>query len=351
MPINPEHSSSTGRAADELARFSRDIAPLNMMPLWERTARMRPGTSCVAAHWRYADVRPHLLRSVDLISKRDAERRVLALENPSLRGTTYVAATLYAGLQIIMPGEIARSHRHSPNALRFVLEGEGAYTSVEGERVPMHPGDFVVTPNWTWHDHGHQGQGPVIWMDGLDTPFASFFGTVFREDHPQETQPLTRATGTAQARYGAAMLPADEPLPAGPATPLLSYPYARTREALATLTEHARPHAAHAFRLRYAHPVTGAHPFPTMAVFMQRLPARFAGQPYRSTESIVFCAVEGHGTVALNDRRFEWAPHDVFIVPAWETYRLSSEPGSVLFSYSDRAGQEALGFWREELLS
>src|SRR6185436_11248347 len=114
--------------------------------------------------------------------------------------------------------EIAPSHRHTPNALRFIIEGEGAYTAVDGERIAMAPGDFVVTPNWAWHDHGNTGSAPVVWLDGLDTPFAQLFGAIFRENHPQESQPITRTAGGIRAQ------------------PLL-YPYARTREALEQLAK------------------------------------------------------------------------------------------------------------------
>ena len=184
-----------------LEEFSREIGSMDMMPLWERDASaMTPGTKCVARLWRYAEIRPALMRSIGLISKRQAERRVLVLENPSLRGSTYIVNSLYAGLQAIAPGEIAPSHRHTPNALRFLIEGEGGYTAVGGERTTMRPGDFVVTPSWAWHDHGNLGTGPVVWLDGLDTAIAKFFGAAFREDHSNETHPIVRSEGESLGR-------------------------------------------------------------------------------------------------------------------------------------------------------
>jgi gentisate 1,2-dioxygenase len=308
------------------AGFSRELEALDMRPLWERVMRLKPGTAAVPAIWRWKQVRPHLARASELITAKEAERRVLMLENPALRGSTFVTTTLYAGLQIIMPGEIAPTHRHTPNALRFVVEGEGAYTTVDGERVTMHPGDFVTTPGWTWHDHGNVGTGPVVWLDGLDTAFANIMGAHFREDYPHERQALAQ----------------------GQASPLLRYPYARTCEALAQLARDGAPDPAHGYRLRYAHPGTGGHPFPTMAVFMQRLPSGFAGRGYRSTDGTVFCTVEGRGTVTIGEKAFEFAPHDVFVVPSWEWCRFAAGADTVLFGYSDRAAQEALGFWREE---
>ena len=332
-----------------LAEFSREISQLSLSPLWERQARMVPGSACVPAIWKYAQLRPHLLRATQLITKKQAERRVLMLENPSLRGSTFISNSLFAGLQIILPGEIAPSHRHSPSALRFIVEGEGAYTAVEGERTMMSPGDFVVTPNWTWHDHGNLGTKPVVWMDGLDTPLAAIFGAMFREDYPNDTHPLTRKDGDALARYGNSMLPVNYRGNApGGSTPMLIYPYARTREALLQLARSADPDPVHGYKLRYAHPGTGGHPFPTMAVSMQMLPSDFAGKAARSTESAVYNVVEGRGTVTIGEAKFEFEPHDVFVAPPWEPCRFDAPEECVLFSYSDRAAQEALGFLREQ---
>ena len=332
----------------DLAGFSRDIGVHNLAPLWERTLRMQPGTPCEPALWRYADTRPLLARAAELITTHDAERRVLVLENPALRGSFQVTQSLFAGLQIILPGEIAPTHRHTPNALRFIIEGEGAYTTVDGERTLMAPGDFVVTPNWAWHDHGNLGSGPVVWLDGLDTPFAQFFGAMFRENHPQESQPVTRAAGDAAARYGANLLPVDY-VSSGTRSPLLRYPYERTRVALEQLAKSAAPHPAHGVKMRYVNPATAGPVFPTMAAFMQLLPKGFCGRSYRCTDGAVYCVAEGRGSVYLGEERHEFAPHDCFVIPPWQLHRFAANADydCVLFSFSDRAAQEALGFWRE----
>jgi gentisate 1,2-dioxygenase len=339
--------SSAVVANSDRTRFSREIAALNMKPLWERVMRLKAGTAAVPAIWRWKEVRPLLERACGLITAKEAERRVLMLENPALEGTTFITTTLYAGLQAILPNEIAPTHRHAPNALRFIMEGEGAYTAIEGERVMMQPGDFVVTPGWTWHDHGNVGTKPVVWLDGLDTAFANLFGAHFREDYPQETQASSRPEGDSAARYGANLLPLDRN-PQGHASPILSYPYERTRSALERLSKNGDPHPSHGWKLRYANPATGGHAFPTMAAFMQWLPKGFSGRKYRSTDGTVFCVVEGKGSVAIGDARFAFAPHDVFVVPSWELYRFETDSECVIFSYSDRAAQEALGFWREK---
>ena len=192
-----------------------------------------------------------------------------------------------------MPGEVAPSHRHTPSALRFIVEGEGAYTAVAGEKLPMKPGDFVVTPAWAWHDHGNHGTTPVVWLDGLDTPFARFFGAAFREEHPHDKQPIDRPEGESISVYGMNLIP-DEYQSDGLSTPVLIYPYERTRAALDSMAKANKPHPAHGFRLRYANPATGKHPFPTMAVSMQRLPKGFSGKTYRSTGSAVFAVHRGH---------------------------------------------------------
>jgi len=332
------------------ADFARDISALNLRPLWERVMRVTPGTAAVPAIWRWEQVRPQLLRAGAVVTPEEAQRRVLMLENPALAGTTFITTTMYAGLQIILPGEIARTHRHTPNALRFVIEGEGAYTATDGEAIAMHPGDMLVTPSWAWHDHGNLGTEPVIWLDGLDLAFANLMGAHFRENFSAPIQPATRPEGDNRARYGANLLPLDH-RPAGRVTPLLSYPYERTRAALERLARGGPPHPSHGFRLRYANPSTGGHAFPTMAVFMQWLPSGYAGRSYRSTDGTVFCVAEGRGTVTVGEgdaaARLDFAPHDVFVIPSWEMHRFEARSDCALFGYSDRAAQEALGLWRE----
>jgi gentisate 1,2-dioxygenase len=331
----------------ELARLSRDIQSLNARPLWERTQRMGPGTPAVPTIWRYRDMRPQLLRAIDLITAKEAERRVFMLENPGLPGTGYITTSLYCGLQVIKPGEIAPAHRHSTNALRFIIEGEGAYTTVEGERVVMRPGDFVLTPSWSWHDHGHLGSEPVIWLDALDNPFGQFFGAIFRENYPDDAQAPSLAAGEAAARYGSNLMPV-EYRNGRSSSPLLVYPYDRTREALLRLARSGPLHPSHGIKMRYANPLDGGYVYPTIAVFIQYLPQGFSGQNYRSTDGTIFNVVEGRGTAQIGDQTFDFEPHDVFVVPAWTSYHLSTPEGCVLFSLSDRAAQEKLGFWREE---
>ena len=340
--------STAATQTPELAVFSKDIKSMGLNPLWERTVSQKPGSPCQPNHWKWENLKPQLLRSCDLIGTKDADRRVLMLENPQMPGSSFIANTLFTGLQIILPGEIASAHRHTPNALRFVVEGEGAYTAVNGERVMISPGDFIVTPNWAWHDHGNIGTGPVVWMDGLDSAFTKFFGATFREDYPGETQPLYRTEGDSAAAFGSALLPVD--YVQGAASPLLKYPYARTLEALHHLHMSQPLHASHGVKLRYANPANGKYPFPTMAAFMQFLPKGFEGKPWRTTENIVFNVAEGSGSVVIAGTRFVFSQHDIFVAPSWCDFAFRANEDCVIFSYSDRAAQEAMGFNRDDEL-
>ena len=342
--------------------FYDAIRAQHMTPLWEvlhALVPQQPATPCVPAFWAYAQVRPYLMESGQLITAEEAVRRVLILENPGLQGQSAITQSLYAGLQLILPGEVAPSHRHTQSALRFVVEGKGAYTAVDGERTTMTPGDFIITPSWTWHDHGHEGTQtdgePVVWLDGLDIPMLRFFDAGFAENHSERSQPVTKAEGTSYQRYGANMLPVRYNAPFGQTSPIFSYPYDRTREALHTLERQAPVDDWDGVKLRYVNPATGGSPMPTMATFMQRLPAGFDGKAWRQTDGAIFSVVEGHGSVTIShgagQQVFEFGPRDHFVIPSWHTASLRSAPGCVLFSFSDRPVHQALGIHREERLS
>ena len=336
----------------------RDMDPHHLTPLWEvlhALVPQQPKTPCVAVHWKYDEVRPFLMRAGEAITAEEAVRRVLILENPQLRGQSAVTQSLYAGLQLILPGEVAPSHRHTQSALRFIVEGSGAYTAVDGERTTMHPGDFIITPSWTWHDHGHEADQPVVWLDGLDSPMVRFFDAGFAQNDTSKSQQVTRPEGSSFARYGHNMVPVRHEPPFGKTSPIFSYPYERSRDALEQLERQTPVDAWDGFKLRYVNPLTGGWTMPTIGTFMQRLPAGFGGQGWRQTDGAVYSVVEGEGEVAIaSDRgevRYAFGPRDHFVVPSWHTARLSSSKGCVLFSFSDRPVHEALGIQREERLS
>ena len=184
-------------------------------------------------------------------------------------------------------------------------------------------------------------------MDGLDSAFTRFFGATFREDYPTETQPLYLAEGSSGASYGSALLPVDFKPADGP-SPLLRYPYERTREALEHMVKNQPLHKAHGAKLRYANPANGKYPFPTMAAFMQLLPKGFDGRPYRTTENTVFNVAEGSGRVTISGQAFDFTQHDVFVAPSWCEYALKANEECAIFTYTDRPAQEAMGFLRDE---
>jgi gentisate 1,2-dioxygenase len=305
-----------------------------------------PRPECLPAIWHYREIRPHLMHSGSLISAQEATRRVLMLMNPGLRGEASITGSLFAGLQLIMPGEVAPAHRHTQSALRFIIEGSGAYTAVDGERTTMQPGDFVITPSWTWHDHGNDGDEPMVWLDGLDIQIVKLLGASFAEPGAADVQTVTRPEGDSLARFGHNLLPVDWK-PEAKTSPVFNYPYARTREALAALARNGQPDPYHGHKLRYVIPATGESAMPTIGTFIQLLPAGFATHPYRATDGTVFVCVEGGGETRIGDTVLRWEPRDVFVVPSWmqHTHRAAAE--SVLFSFSDRPVQEKLGLWRE----
>ena len=168
----------------ERLAFYEKIGREAYTPLWAVFSDIitpEPKSGCVAHLWRYPQAREWLLEAGELITAREAERRVLILENPGMRGQSRITTSLYAGLQLVLPGEVAPAHRHSQSALRFVVDGAGAHTSVDGERSIMQYGDFIITPPWAWHDHGNHSDEPMIWLDGLDIPLASFFDASFED--------------------------------------------------------------------------------------------------------------------------------------------------------------------------
>ena len=363
-------TNSAANHAGERQQFYDNISKHSMSPLWEVLHALVPHTPsspCEPAYWKYSDIHPYLMQSGQLITAEEAVRRVLILENPALKGQSCITQSLYAGLQVIMPGEIAPSHRHTQSALRFVVEGHGAYTAVDGERTRMLPGDFIITPSWTWHDHGHHGRSnshghtgdevdqPVVWLDGLDIPMLKFFDAGFAENGSVASQKVTKPEGINIHKYGANMLPVRHGTPFGQTSPIFSYPYDRTREALHNLELHEEVDAWDGVKLRYINPATGGSPMPTMATFMQRLPAGFVGKPYRQTDGAVFSVVEGHGNVSIEHNGtavvYQFGPRDHFVIPSWHTAQLHSQSGCVLFSFSDRPVHQALGIHREERMS
>jgi len=347
--MNSRDAAGLGPVDPQRREFYERIAGASCTPLWEvlrGIVTKEPNTPCVPNLWRWEQVWPWLQESGRLITAREAERRVLVLENPGLRGRTRVTHSLYAGLQLILHGEVAPPHRHSQSALRFIMHGAGAYTTVDGEQVAMSPGDFIITPSWSFHDHGNTTGEPVVWLDGLDLPIVELLDAQFREDgEDAPRQPLHQAQAKL-ARFGNSMKPVGYKSRTR-TSPLFWYPYSRTREALETLRKSEAPHACWGHKLQYTNPVTGDWAIPTIGTFMQLLPKGFRGESYRSTDSTVYTVVEGAGRCTVGDQVLTFGPKDVFVCPSWMPYQLEASEDAVLFSFSDRPVQEALDLWRE----
>ena len=341
-------AADTARAEGGLTGYYRALQQAQLAPLWESLAALAPFEPKPQARpfaWSYPEIRAHLIEAGRLITAEQAERRVVVLANPGLPGKLQATDTLYAGLQLILPGEIAPAHRHTQSALRFVIEGEGAYTAVDGERTTMRPGDFIITPAWTWHDHGG-GSEPVIWMDGLDVPLVGFLKAEFREEHQAKAQIPSRPEGDALARYGSGLLPV-EMTGATRTSPVFSYPYERSREALEQLKRAGDIDPWRGLCLKYVNPTSGDWAMPTLGPTLTLLPKGFSSRPYRSVDSAVATLVEGRVRAEVGGESFELGPKDVLALPGWTAVRMEALEESVLFAFSDRPVYEKLGLWRE----
>ena len=230
-----------------------------------------------------------------------------------MRGQSCITQSLFAGYQLILPGEIAPSHRHTQSALRFIVEGSGAYTAVDGERTTMRPGDFIITPSWTWHDHGNPGIGAGH-LAGRPRHAASCASSPRNSTNPSprkcsrfraaRARP-SRATATTSCRSAPSRR-------IGKTSPIFSYPYDRSRETLARLAREEDPDPCHGWKMEFINPLTGGPAMPTIGTFIQLLPKGFRSEPYRSTDGTVYSVAEGEGKVKIGGEEFAFGPKDTF---------------------------------------
>jgi gentisate 1,2-dioxygenase len=329
------------------------MAPEGLTPLWEvlhALVQPEPRSPAVVHKWGYDRIRHHLMRAGDIISAEQAERRVLILENPGIAGQSAIVPSLYAGMQLILPGEIAPCHRHAQCALRFVMEGEGAYTTVDGEKAIMRPFDLVLTPGMQWHDHANPTTAPMIWLDGLDIPTVRLFDASFAERLDGKVHHETASPGDTLVRYGSNMRPlkgstADR-RPAH--QPMFHYPYELWRANLQALAENAEidEHLGHA--LEFINPANGGPVMPTISAHVRLLPAGFETRPRRASDGTVFVVVEGEGIAKIGDLEHRLTARDVLAVPSWNELRVKASSNLVLFGFSDKASQEKLNLYREQ---
>lgn len=342
---------------DALVALGQRARQRHITPFWPivDTAHPHEPISPLVPHvWRWQEWQELLEDACRLIGTADrgAERRAFSFLNPGLGGRYGTTHTIIAGVQKILPGEIATMHRHTPDALRFIIEGQGAYTVVEGEKVALAPGDFVLTPNWCLHDHGNESDEPVTWMDALDVPLVNLLDASFFEQYPGQVQERDRPPEGSLARYGGHFRPAWEPAPQDQASPLWVYRWADTERALARLARVA----ASPFddvALEYTSPATGGAVFPTLTCWIQVLRPGVHTRAHRHTSSVVYFVKQGHGCSVIGGQRYEWGPRDFFVVPNWawhEHLNRSASEEAVLFSVQDRPALQALGLYREQAL-
>lgn len=356
-------------AIEDQARLSEEAAALNMVAFWDVRGDIEPTEPRPRVHphvWKWNEVAPRLHRSAHAIPLESAERRALLCSNPGLRPKPYMTDTILAAYSLYNPGEQAPVHRHTPSASRFLLEGAGGFTTVDGEKCMMRRGDVILTPNGTWHDHGNDGDEPIVWMDVLDLPLVeslnnSIFEFDYRETESQSNtgEPLQRAT--QQIRYpedhstrlygqgGMVPLFGDKVRGRPGASPMLIYRGADIRARLARLRDYpADPHDGVIIEL--VGPVTGGPVMSTLSYRAQLLRPGERTRTHRHTASTIYCVIEGGGVTRVNDTNLHWERNDAFCVPgwAWHSFENTTPDDSVLYSVTDAPTLVKLGLYREE---
>lgn len=326
--------------------FNRKLDKLNLVGYWgiPRSESFEPKASFAPTIWRWDDVYGSLMEAGDILGMDDSLRRFIAFKSTGKVRTTH---TLALGVQLVKPGEIARAHRHTMGAIRFVLQGGGAQTTVEGEPFPMEPGDFITTPSRSWHDHYNGSDKPIIWLDGIEAPLMGLLEIGFAEIFSSDQQPLTRPVDASRYELGLARpawMKADPKQP-----PPFRYKWEDTERALKALGETpGDPHDG--LLLRYVNPLTGGPTLPTFSCEIQMLRPGEVTKPHRHTSTAIYHAFRGSGFTVVGDTRFEWKQGDSFSVPLWNMHQHGndSREEAILFSMNDRPLMEALDFYREE---
>jgi gentisate 1,2-dioxygenase len=337
------------------AAYSERLESLSLAPLWTALHSLLPHervTRVVPHRWRWRELRGPLLEAARLVPIEQAERRVLVLCNPGLPGNVSATATLYAGFQVILPGEAAPSHHHTAAALRLIVEGQGAYTTVDGVKCAMEPGDLIITPPMRWHDHGHEGRDPVIWLDGLDIPLVRNIEANWASTMKPASPPITDTDSSQDEFTAAGLLPRRsryEETGAPAEYPMIRWPWRTARAALASLAATAPRRAA--VVLRHVNPRTGEYPLRTMGSEARWLRPGEESRIGRRTVSEVVYVIEGRGESRVGDQALDWEAGDAFVVPPWHPVAHRNRSGSApacLFHLNDEPALRALGLWQEE---
>ncbi len=324
--------------------FRSAMESANVSALWERTTNNRGKLSEAPHLWPWAELDPLLDVAVGQTDMENAERRVLVLENPAYREThrTGAGLNMVVNLQVLMPGEFARPHRHRLNALRFIIEGDGgAVTTVDGTPVPMLPGDFLLTPGWCWHEHSHDGKGRAVWLDALDAQLQRHLGTDEFEAGPSNDMPPPRSEDAYNSAGVTPLISHEDK----PYSPIFRTPLARVVDALG-----AMPAAADGSRrIRYTNPLTGGAAMPGIDCYMLAPARRSETRAYRTNANMMCLVVEGEGVSHVGDATLRWGKNDIFSLPRghWISHRAESADAK-LFQLTDREVLARLDYLREE---
>jgi len=322
--------------------FTKDIQQYNLGPLWEAIPEIMnktPKPQAEAYLWSGELLNKKLMEAAEIFTPdRGGERRAIYFQNPGLTyrqpwGWASTTQTLYAAVQLLLPGEEAPSHRHTQSAIRFITEGEGAYTIVQGERIYMQEGDFLTTPKNLWHGHGHVGEKPMIWMDALDIPTIYSIGGTFFEPYADGLQQPDVPDNFSELRYAGGMV-----RPVGDdkftVAPLANFKWRRTEDAIKGLMNFD-PNPYEGFAVEYINPSNGKSANPTMGTRMQHLPKGFHTKAHRHTHSVIYHAHKGSGYTVINGVRFDWKNGDYFVVPNWAWHEHVAAEDAYLFSVND----------------
>ena len=334
---------------EELPEEYQDSLSLaGVTPLWPLMRQLlpqgAPSPICLPAYWSFKKLRPLLLRAGGLVPVEKAERRVLVLSGSCYgEAAAQVTPAIYLGMQLLLPGESAPSHRHTPSAARIVVEGEGASTIVQGEKLPMEPGDLVLTPGGEWHEHVHEGSAPVIWLDALDLPLFVYLEASYAE--MGLAQKVKDRAEAGSVEYTVNGLRAARPYDADIGKyPLRRFPWTRTEKALHAIIE---AEGASAAEVDFVNPETGDDVLPTLgfSAMMVRAARRYR-QLCRSA-SAAFHVVRGHGRSRVNDKIIDWADKDTFSAPAFASIEHQADKDSYLIRMDEAPFQKKLGFFEE----
>lgn len=335
--------------AQDLEGLNRRLAQVYMRGLWARNIpeRSEPRPLGVAHVWKWGIIREALEAASELVQLDNfGVRRNIGLVNPGLvdKGG-FASPNMSMGLQLVKPGEVALTHRHTASAIRFIVEGKvGAYTVVDGEKCTMERGDLVLTPNWSWHDHHNEADQPVVWIDGLDAPINITLGTGFTEPyHDRKGQPLSSSVDHAMRKPGGLSRPGNTPT-------RLVYKWQETLPALQGMNpDDKSPYDG--WCLEYRNEACGGHTLKTFTCWIQMLQGGEKTLPHRHTYTHLYHVFEGQGITEVEGQELAWERGDCLTVPNWTWHRHrnthSSDP-AIFFSMNDLPLQEVLGLYREE---